>query len=181
MRKRFLAWAIAASLTPLAANASNGTLTFGGELTNETCTITAPANFTVTLPAVPTSSFANLYDKAGETQFSIFITNCTAGVNGANVFFEDGSTVLSFDDTLKNTAASGAATNVELILRTTDGGAIDLVSDGGVQYTQFANNVSSGVGSPKAARLDFRVAYMATGVVTPGIVQSSITYSMVYN
>lgn len=176
MHTKILALAIATSLSPLMASASDGTVSFGGELITDTCTITGPANFTVTLPTVPVASLANLYNKAGETQFSIFVTGCSAGVSGANVYFEDGPNVLSADDTLKNNASVGAATNVELILRTTDGEVLDLVSNGGVQYTQFVNNVSSNTG-----RLDFRVAYMATGVVTPGVVQSSITYSMVYN
>ena len=173
MNTKIWALTLATALAPLAASASDGTITFGGHLQTETCTITAPANFTVTLPTVPASSLINLYDQAGETPFSIAVTGCTAGVTGANVFFEDGPNVLSFDDTLKN---NGSATNVELVIKTADGGATDLVSLGGIQYPQFTNNISSNAG-----RLDFRVAYMATGVVTPGSVQSSITYSMVYN
>ena len=164
---------MAALLAPLVASASDGTITFGGNLKTETCTITAPANFTVTLPTVPVSSLATLYDQAGETQFSIAVSNCTAVITGANVFFEDGPNVLSFDDTLKN---NGSATNVELVIKTADGGAIDLVSLGSIQYSQFNSNISSNAG-----RLDFRVAYIATGLVTPGTVQSSVTYSMVYN
>jgi major type 1 subunit fimbrin (pilin) len=108
----------------------------------------------------------------------LLVASGTAGVTGANVFFEDGPNVLSFDDTLKN---NGSATNVELVLKTRDGNAIDLVSLGGIQYTRFSNNVTGSPSSPGAGRLDFSVAYMATGVVTPGTVQSSITYSMVYN
>lgn len=178
MRKKFLAWSIATSLAPLAANASDGAITFGGNLSTETCTITAPANFTVTLPTVPLTSLASLYDQAGETPFSIAISDCTVGMTGANVYFEDGPDVLSFDDTLKN---NGSATNVELVLKTQDGGAIDLVSLGGIQYIRFSNNVTGSPGLPGAGRLNFNVAYMATGVVTPGTVQSSITYSMFYN
>lgn len=176
MDTKIWAMAMAALLAPLAASASDGTITFGGNLKTETCTITAPANFTVILPTVPVSSLATLYDQAGETQFSIAVSNCNASITGANVFFEDGPNVLSFDDTLKNTASSGAASNVELVIKTADGGATDLVSLGGIQYPQFTNNISSNAG-----RLDFRVAYIATGLVTPGTVQSSVTYSMVYN
>jgi major type 1 subunit fimbrin (pilin) len=178
MNTKFWALAAVTALAPLAASASDGTITFGGNLQTETCTITAPANFTVTLPTVPVYSLATLYDQAGETPFSIAISNCTAGVTGANVYFEDGPNVLSFDDTLKN---NGSATNVELVLKTRDGNAIDLVSLGGIQYTRFSNNVTGSPSSPGAGRLDFSVAYMATGVVTPGTVQSSITYSMFYN
>ena len=176
MNTKIWAMAMAALLAPLAVSASDGAITFGRNLKTETCTITAPANFTVTLPTVPVSSLAKLYDQAGETQFSIAVSNCTAGITGANVFFEDGPNVLSFDDTLKNTASSGAASNVELVIKTADGGAIDLVSLGSIQYSQFNSNISSNAG-----RLDFRVAYIATGLVTPGTVQSSVTYSMVYN
>ena len=78
---------------------------------------------------------------------------------------------------MKNTATSGAAGNVELALLTPSGEWIDLAPPSVTsQYTQLNNNLSS-----NAARLDFIVAYLANGTVTPGAVQSSVTYSMVYN
>lgn len=177
MNKRILALAIAASLSPLVATASDGTLTFGGELTTDTCTVTAPANFTVTLPTVPMFSLAAVDDQAGETLFSISVSSCTAGVTGANVYFEDGPNVVSDRYTLKNAAVSGGAANVDLILKTATGTPINLAPfPSSSQYTPFALNVSS-----NAARLDYTVAYIATGTVTAGAVQSSVTYSMVYN
>jgi type 1 fimbria pilin len=78
---------------------------------------------------------------------------------------------------LKNTASSGAATNVELSLFTTSGQPIDLAPPTGLgQYQPFTSNLTANAG-----RLDFIAAYMANGTATPGTVQSSVTYSMVYN
>jgi major type 1 subunit fimbrin (pilin) len=177
MNTKILALAIAASLCPLLASASDGTLTFGGELKAETCTITGPKDFTVTLPTVAVSSFSTTTDKVGDTPFSISVSGCSAGLTGANVYFEHGATVLTAGGTLKNTAASGAAGNVELAQLTPSGEWIDLAPPSVTsQYTQLNNNLSS-----NAARLDFIVAYLANGTVTPGAVQSSVTYSMVYN
>jgi major type 1 subunit fimbrin (pilin) len=177
MNKRILALAIAASLLPLVATASDGTLTFGGELKAATCNITGSKDFTVTLPTVSASSFATTTDKVGDTLFSIAVSGCTALLTGANVYFEHGPNVVSATGNLKNTASSGAATNVELSLFTTSGQPIDLAPPTGLgQYQPFANNLAANAG-----RLDFIVAYFSNGVVTPGTVQSSVTYSMVYN
>lgn len=175
MNKRILALAIAASLLPLVTHASDGTVAFSGELKAETCTITGPSSFTVNLPTVPASSLANMWDIAGNTQFSISVTGCSVGLTGANVYFEHGANVLSAHGTLKN---NGTAANVELgLYSVASNEVIDLAPPGTfTQYTQLTNNLSS-----NAARLDFIVAYVANGVVTPGTVQSSVTYSMVYN
>ena len=175
MNKRILALAIAASLSPLGATASDGTVTFGGELKAETCTISGPSSFTVNLPTVPASSLANVWDIAGNTQFSILVSGCSAGLTGANVYFEHGPNVLSAYGTLKN---NGTATNVDLTLYAVASDEfVDLAPPGiFTQYTQLTNNITS-----NAARLNFGVAYLARGVVTPGTVQSSVTYSMVYN
>ena len=177
MNKKILALAISASLFPLLANASDGTLTFAGELKAETCTITGPKDFTVILPTVAVSSFTTGSDKVGDTPFSISVSGCSAGLTGANVYFEHGATVQTAGGILNNMATSGAAGNVELALLTPSGEWIDLAPPSVTsQYTQLTNNLSS-----NAARLDFIVAYVANGVVTPGTVQSSVTYSMVYN
>ena len=177
MHTKILALAIVVTLTPLLATASDGTLTFGGMLQTETCTISGPANFTVTLPTVTTWSLANVDDQAGETPFSISVSGCTALMTGANVYFEDGPNVVSENYTLKNTASSGGSSNVQLVLKTSTGGAINLAPfPFSSQYTPYTNNVSS-----NAARLNYTVAYTATGAATAGTFQSSVTYSMVYN
>ena len=98
-------------------------------------------------------------------------------MTGANVYFEDGPNVVSENYTLKNTASSGGASNVQLVLKTSTGSAINLAPfPSSSQYTPYANNVSS-----NAARLNYTVAYTATGAATAGTFQSSVTYSMVYN
>ena len=140
----------------------------------ETCTITAPANFTVTLPTVPQSSLPSLGVDAGGTKFSISVSGCTAGLTGANIYFENGINTNKSNGRLINT---GTASNVELQLVDHKGYEVAMNYAYNIgQYETYTNNIQSG-----SAQLDFFVYYLAKGAATPGTVTSSVTYSMVYN
>lgn len=151
-------------------------LSFGGALSTATCNITGPASFTVNLPTVAQTSFASIGVYAGTTQFSIALTGCTMGLTGANVFFESGPDV-GPDAARGGLINRGTAGNVHLRLE--DHKRTNVYLNFPVenyQYEYYIDNIESG-----AARLDFYVSYYATGPVTPGTVNSSITYSMFYN
>lgn len=174
MKHKLLALATAAAaLSPMVASASDGTITFQGEVKAVTCAIATPS-FTVTLPTVSTSTLAQANDTAGTTRFVIAITGCNGGLNNANAFFESGPNVDSTTGRLKN--VTGSATNVDLQLLTAAGTAIDLSKAYGSQYTAQTNNIAS-----TNAVLEYAVRYFAKGVSTAGTVNTTVTYSVVYN
>jgi major type 1 subunit fimbrin (pilin) len=177
MKHKLLALATAAAaLTPMISSASDGTITFNGEVKAVTCAITSPSSFTVTLPTVSTSALGGSGVVAGATRFVIAITGCNGGLNNANAFFESGSTVDSSTGRLKIATGTGKATNVDLQLTTAAGTPIDLSKAYGSQYTAQTGNIAA-----TNATLEYGVRYYATGASTAGTVSSSVTYSVVYN
>jgi major type 1 subunit fimbrin (pilin) len=174
MKHKLLALATAAAaLTPMISSASDGTITFAGEVKAVTCSIATP-NLTVNLPTVSTSALSLANATAGATRFVIAITGCNGGLNNANAFFESGPNVDSTTGRLKN--ATGSAANVDLQLLTAAGTPIDLSKAYGSQYTGQTGNIATGV-----ATLEYAVRYYATGVAAAGNVASTLTYSVVYN
>lgn len=174
MKHKLLALATAAAaLSPMVASASDGTITFAGEVQAVTCAITTP-NVSVNLPTVSTKTLGAANATAGATRFVITITGCDSGLLDANAYFEAGPNVDSSTGRLKN--ATGTATKVDLQLLTAAGTAIDLSKAYGSQYTGQTGNIASGVST-----LEYAVRYYATGAATAGNVASSLTYSVVYN
>lgn len=175
MKHKLLALAIAsaAALTPMISSASDGTITFTGAITANTCTLTTDPNFTVTLPTVPVATLASSGATAGSTAFYIGLGTCHASLTGANVYFEAGPNVNTSTGRLNNTGTAG---NVQLELRTKAGTAINANGTAGNQYTLQSNNITS-----NTAQLEYTVNYYATGATTAGSVGSSITYTVVYN
>lgn len=171
MKHKLLALATAAAaLTPMISSASDGTITFTGAVSAVTCTIGTPS-FTVTLPTVSTSTLATSGAVAGATRFAIALSGCSGGAT-ANAFFEAGPNVDSTTGRLKNTVSG---TNVELQLLTTAGTVINLSKPYGSQNTSTTAIVSN------AATLEYVVQYYATAASVAGNVNSTVTYSVVYN
>jgi major type 1 subunit fimbrin (pilin) len=75
VKKLILASAVAVLSAP--ALAVDGTITFNGLVTDQTCEITTPAgkDFTVTLPTVSASTLNAAAQTAGRTPFSINLSN----------------------------------------------------------------------------------------------------------
>lgn len=177
MKHKLLALATAAAaLSPMVASASDGTITFQGAVKATTCAVTAPSSFTVTLPTVSVGTLASSGAVAGATRFAIAISGCSGSETQANAFFEAGSTVDAITGRLKNATGSGRATNVDLQLTTAAGTPIDLSKASGAQYTPQTGNIVS-----NAATLEYAVRYYSLGGASAGTVESSVTYSVVYN
>lgn len=174
MKIRFLALASAALVAGQAAQASDGTITFGGQLTDNTCTITGGGNKAVTLPTLSKLSVTGSGATGGDTYFNIAVTGCSAGLTTANAYFEAGANIDTVSGRLKNTAAGGA-TNVQIELLNKNGVALNLAAVAGSQ-----NSIAEAI-SGNAATQQFIARYYATGTTTSGAVASSVTYSMVYN
>ena len=130
----------AAAAMPAVSQAADGTITFTGQITSQTCTISGNGggkNFTVTLPTVSTSALATAGTTAGRTPFNIALSNCTPNSGNVSTYFEPGATVDTTTGQLIN--ASGTATNVEIGLLNGDSSVITL---GAAQASQNSKAVA---------------------------------------
>ncbi|WP_313208071.1 fimbrial protein [Stenotrophomonas maltophilia] len=174
----------------MTASAADGTVNIYGSLTEKTCTVSTPAsrNFTVVLPAVSKSALSSVGETAGRTGFTFNLSNC--GVERVVVYFEPGPTVDPTGRRLLNQATVDGATNVGLQFFYGDyhGGRTIFYP---LDFKEFSV-VGQPPGEPPrppgpavglengAAQLQYFVEYVATGVVTPGAVSSSVRYTIVY-
>ncbi len=165
------------AVAPIAAQAADGTITFNGNITGQTCTINGNTpNFTVTMPTVSTSALSSAGQQAGIVTDSIKInlTNCNPASGGARAFFESGPTVDAATRRLTNATGAGFATNVQVGVINSDGTDVAVGAAAGAQNTQFVP-VTSG-----AATLVYGSKYVATAAATAGRVNTSVQYSIEY-
>ncbi|MFL9880063.1 fimbrial protein [Herbaspirillum rhizosphaerae] len=163
-----------AALAPIASFASDGTINFTGSVTSQTCTINSGSSstFTVSLPKVSASSLATAGAKAGQTAFTIALSNCSPASGNARAFFEAGTNVDPVSGRLNIATGAGNATNVQIGLATTAGADIKIGASSGSQNT---NSVAISGGS---ANLSYLAQYVATGAATAGATTSSVTYTI---
>lgn len=177
MKKALLASLISAvTLAPIAAHAADGTISFNGTITAQTCTINGgAADLTVTLPTLSTSALAN-NQTAGITPFQINLTNCSPNSGNVSTFFELGSTVDTATNQLRNTTGAGRATNVQIRVMNEDASQIMLGRAAGAQNSAPATITNGN------ATLRYLTAYAANGgAATAGTVATSVRYSMQFN
>jgi major type 1 subunit fimbrin (pilin) len=165
-----------------AALASDGTITINGQVVAATCNISfnggtasaAPANGTVTLPPVATTSLATAGSVAGTMPFSVGISGCTDQSGKNMVAFFSGSQISSTDGNLTSTGSAGS---VEVQLANaaspTTGLKLNLGED-----NQGVTGVA--VDTSGNATADFIAQYYATGAATAGDVKTSVDYTLVY-
>lgn len=166
-----LAAAVAiAAIAPLSAGAADGTISFTGEITAPTCTISTPggADFTVTLPSVARNALKNAGQTAGTTSFAINLSNCSA--DQAGVWFQSGPTVQN--GRLVNQAPNGAQ-QVQVQLLDEDGDFVYAGNDGARPTLQDVNDDGT-------ATLTYQAEYYATGAATVGAVSTSVQYNLTY-
>ncbi|MDR5778892.1 fimbrial protein [Caballeronia sp. LZ065] len=177
MKKNVLALvALLAGAACGAAHASGGTLTINGQLTASTCQVSGnggTGDFTVTLPTIAASDFAEAGRSGGNTPFNLALTNCTPDTGNVHAFWESGANTLP-NGNLKNT---GTASNVEVQLVDVNNGlkVIDVSKTDGAQNAQ---DVAIAGGR---ATLRYAAQYTTpTGGATAGTVSTVVTYSMSY-
>lgn len=177
-----IAAVVAASFCSFSAlAASSGTVNFTGEVIDKTCDITIDGNAspaTVVLQAVDKSQLLSEGETAKRTGFNIELSNCSgsASVTNAAAFFENGSTVDPIGYRLNNTIIDGTeASNVQLqLVDATTGNAIKVGSPD--QHTSSTTyDLTSG-----SATLPYAVEYYATGAAEPGLVASSVNFTINY-
>jgi major type 1 subunit fimbrin (pilin) len=117
IRTKILATSLLLAAMSPAAFASDGTITFTGLITGQTCSISGngrPAgDFTVVLPNVSTSTLNTGGNTAGRAPFNIQLTGCTPNAGNVAVYFEPGANVDLATGRLKNStvAVPAAGTN----------------------------------------------------------------------
>ncbi len=166
---------VAAALSPQIASAVDGTITFNGAITAQTCVINGGTpSFAVALPTVPTSALASAGQWAGRTAFDIQLTNCVPASGNVHAYF--GLTPLVDVGTGRLDLASGStATDVQFQLLNGDYSPIALGQADGAQ-----NSYSQPISGAGTATLNYHVEYWATGAATAGTATSSIEYTLIY-
>lgn len=172
-----LATAIAAASAAVAfapqANAADGTITITGKVIDTTCQVTngTNGNISVTLPVVQTSQLASDGTTAGDTGFSLVLSDCPTTPSGIEVGAQLSSA--NVNTTTGNlTNNGGSASNVEVRLLDKDGTPIDVSSTPTTDSTTLTGST---------AELDYTAQYYATGTATAGDVTATAEYTLVYN
>lgn len=177
MNRKVIALALMSVATVGSVQASDGTINFAGELVAQTCTVTidgGPSPQTKNLPKVSTSILTAAGQTAGATSFLIGLTGCTATPASVTTFYEAGATVDPSTGRMRNTDTTGAA-NVELQLLDGGTGAPIIIGDAGQTTTNTRYTIASG-----GVTMPYAVEYYATGLTTPGLVTSQVTFSIDY-
>ncbi|TCM69174.1 major type 1 subunit fimbrin (pilin) [Acinetobacter calcoaceticus] len=178
MKKLKALVAVSALLAPLATFAAP-TVTFQGEVTDQTCeaSINGGTNGNVLLPTVPSSSLAADGQKAGLTPFTIEVSNCTAPATSAlkiNTRFLGHA--VTTNGNLGNIAETNPAANVAIqVTEQADG--VKAVSFNGV--TDVAG-LELPVGETSTSH-EFAAQYIAEGgAASAGAVKAVVEYTLSY-
>lgn len=157
------------------ATDGKGTITFNGQLTDNTCTIASnDVNKTVTLPTISTVSLARAGDVAGATMFDINVSGCSTGVTQVAAHFE--TTNLDqpsrgAKNTYAGTSSDPAATLV----------AVQMLDGDGTTALNLGTKGSPVTVTNGAAKMYYGGRYYANGQTTAGKVQAVVSYTLAYN
>jgi major type 1 subunit fimbrin (pilin) len=166
-----------AAMVAQGAFAADGTITFTGNISAQSCTIngngSGSKDFTVALPTVSASTLAAAGATAGRTPFNIALSDCTPASGNVHTYFEPGPTVDSATGMLVLNA--GGASNVEIGLQNSDFSNIVV---GAADASQ--NSKSVAISESGAATLNYYAQYVATGVASAGAANSSVMYTLSY-
>lgn len=171
-----VAFGAAALMSSAAFAESLNTLTFKGEVTEQTCSVVvngSSARPVVLLPTVSKSELTTASSSAGLTTFTVGVSGCTADSSALDIKTLFIGTNVTPDGNIAN---SGTATNVELQLLSDSSGSsvIDLGNPAAV----------SGISIPAgetAGQHDYAVQYFSpTGGATAGSVVGVVQYAVSY-
>ncbi|MCA7936096.1 fimbrial protein [Burkholderia cepacia] len=162
-----------------AAHASDGTITFTGNIIASTCKVSngSGGSIPVTLPKVGTSTLADPGSTAGRTPFSVMLEGCTTGGENptkVGVFFEAGSNVNQSTGRLTLDNGADTAKNVEINVLNDKQSPIKLGAMG-EQGGQLVDIAADG-----KATLNYFAEYYATAAATAGKANSKVQYSLTY-
>jgi major type 1 subunit fimbrin (pilin) len=160
---------------PVVSHAADGTITFNGRITDQTCNIngTGGKDFSVTLPTISSSQLSSAGLSAGRTPFAISLSGCSTSTGNVHTFFEAGSTTDPVTGYLALDA--GGASNVKI--RLLNGSDASPIKAGFADNAQGSKSVALAGG---AATLPYYAEYVTTGVAGSGPANSSVMYSISY-
>ncbi|MEG0098318.1 MAG: fimbrial protein [Citrobacter sp.] len=172
----FVAGSLALLFAQVAHADSANTITFKGEVTEQTCEVTVNgvnARPVVLLPSVAKSELATVASSTGLTTFTLGVTGCTVDADALDI-----KTIFIANNMTErgNLANTGTAQNVELQLMTNSSGttAIDLRNATPVAGITVAAGSTSG-------EHDFAVQYFSpNGGTTAGTVVGTVQYAVSY-
>lgn len=173
--KKLIALAIIAA--PGFAAAAD-TITFQGEVTDQTCTVTingTQGNAIVLLPTVPANSLSAPNAVAGVTPFTLGVTGCSSsGAQSIKAKFLGHN--VDTNGNLSNIAATSPASNVALQLLETTGGAVINLSGGVVSATTGVDLSGATSGTHDYAVQYISVPGGATAGKVTGVTEYTVTY-----
>jgi major type 1 subunit fimbrin (pilin) len=161
---------------PTAAD-QGGKIDFVGKIQDATCTIdAADTDMTVTLPTVGAKSLGSAGATTGSTSFVIKVKDCPTTVKKIAAHFEAKLNMDPATLNLKQTATTGAATNVQVQLIDVVTGKQIPVGSTGSSFDLTTDATSKlGVG-----QMTYAAQYYATGAATSGVVASQTQYTLAY-
>lgn len=160
------------------AGTGSGTVTFQGVIQNTSCEIDtavqAAADFTVTLPTIPSSSFNTVGKTLGTKQFKFGLKNCPQGTVAGHFETIGGSGWDPATGNLKTVVATGSAKNIQVRLLDSDGVTQVIPGNSGQKQTINADGDS--------VELSYFAGYYNTSTsVTAGTVTASVVYTLDYS
>lgn len=173
------ALALGASAT---ASAQDGLITFNGEVLATTCEVSFPGvggtakDPVITLPTVSTTSLATVGATAGRTPFSVQVGTATAPCavgNDVAIELNPNSNASIAGGRLNNILTTGNATGVQV--RLIDGSGAPITLNDSAPWTSARTAFASGV-----ATLNFYGEYYAEAAAGPGLVSSTVEYTIDY-
>lgn len=183
MNKKIIALGILLSATASASAfaASDNTITFQGEVADQTCQVTINGNAgspVVLLPTVNAADLANSGKTAGDTTFEIGVSGCTANetddIKISTVF------VGNLVTTAGNLGNTGTAKNVEIQIKN-DKGAIDFSQGTYTGAGDLTITASTDADNPNtSATHEYIASYYSTGTAGIGSVAGSLQYAVSY-
>ncbi|WP_370681382.1 fimbrial protein [Comamonas sp. GB3 AK4-5] len=179
MKSKILTALVLCGVTTL-ASAFDGTITFTGEVTSNTCTISGNGgsnNFTVTLPRVSATALNTAPEHvAGRTAFNIALTACNPTGGNVRTYFEPGPTV-----NLGTGRLTTAVTNVEIGLLNADFSNIKIGAADGSTPGTTQNSQTVPISGTGTATLPYFAEYNAlAGAAGTGPVNTSVRYTLIY-
>ena len=171
LNRAFLSALMASALFSTNALASDNTITFMGEVSDETCSISVNGSDASPVPTV-TATELNANQVAGATTFDVGVSNCTGSSSGVQI-----STVFvgnNISSATGNLGSTGSATNVEIQILDTSDAEIDFRSafTGTGDLSLAANQTS--------ASATYKAQYYSAGAATTGTVLASLQYAVSY-